>query len=138
MDAMNRLIVCLAFLGVASAAAAPENKSRPEFRAYKKPVTTWVPPYAVAKCKAQLDAVPAMGDALTHLALQFWLPTTDGGVELLKGREASDAVVAELRDWGHARGVRVMLCVYNAGGGKWDWPLAKAAFADHTDAFVKN
>jgi hypothetical protein len=118
--------------------AADVPKAAPEFRPYKRPVTIWVPPYAVGKCKQQLESNPAMADALTHLALQFWVPTRTGGVEWARKDEASENVVAELRDWGHARGVRVMLCVYNAGGGKWDWTLARAAFADNCDAFVKS
>jgi hypothetical protein len=112
--------------------------TQPSFRPYARPVTTWVAPYAVKKSKIQLDQIPGVRDALTHLALQFWVPTKSGGVELVKKQEATATAVAELRDWGHAGGVRVVLCVYNADGGKWDWPLARATFADHRDVFVKN
>jgi GH18 family chitinase len=57
---------------------------------------------------------------------------------LAKKQGATEAAVVELRDWAHANGIRVMLCVYNAGGGKWDWPLARSAFAKHGEAFAKN
>jgi hypothetical protein len=45
---------------------------------------TGLPPYAFEKCRKRLDEnVDGFGpkDALTHLALQFWQPTRDGGVE---------------------------------------------------------
>ena len=64
------------------------------------------------------NGAPAIADAITHLALQFWVPTKTGGVDWARKDEASENTVAELRDWGRARGIRVMLCVYNAGGGK--------------------
>ncbi|MCW3058221.1 MAG: hypothetical protein JWQ02_42, partial [Capsulimonas sp.] len=119
-----------------AAHAAPDAK----FSAYKHPVAIWVPPYAIAESKTALmstysDAGPQ--NAITHLDLQFWTPTIDGGVAYATNPGVNDAVVTDLRDWGHAHGIRVMLCVYN-GAVKWDWPLARAAFADHKDDFVKN
>jgi hypothetical protein len=111
-----------------------------EFPEYAHPVMTWVPPYGVAKAKARLKESSGgvgMQDALTHLALQFWAPTASGGVERVrKYGELSDATIIELREWGHARGIRVLLCVFN-GVEKWDWPLARAAFADHAVAFAE-
>ena len=135
------LLVVIALHGHASAdPARPVEAKAPaataEFRPYQRPVTTWVPAYAVAKSFERLKATPGAADALTHLGLQFWVPTRRGGVELLTKWESNDAAVAMLRDWGHAHGVRVMLCVYNAGGGDWDWPLARAAFAEHRAAFA--
>ncbi|HEY0548478.1 MAG TPA: glycosyl hydrolase family 18 protein [Verrucomicrobiae bacterium] len=111
------------------------------FPKYKRPVMTWVPPYAVAKSKARLaesyDGV-GMKDALTHLGLQFWQPTKDGSLKYAGGtNDVNDSVVAELRDWGRTNGVRVLLCVYNAVGGKWDWSLARAGFAENQDKFVE-
>jgi hypothetical protein len=105
----------------------------------KRLVMTWVPPYAVDKCQARLnesfDGV-GMKDGLTHLALQFWTPTKSGGVELVaKYGAIGAATVSAFRDWAHAHGVRVMLCVFN-GVNSWDWPLAQAAFADHRKEFV--
>ena len=138
-------MLCLALGTVAAAAAdgpagsaARPPGGRPAFRPYARPVTTWVPPYAVERSKARLTGEAGVKEALTHLGLQFWVPTGSGGVERVKHREVTDAAVAELRDWGHANGVRVMLCVYNHVGGKWDWSVARAAFADHRAAFVKN
>ena len=109
------------------------------FPRYKRLVMTWVPPYAVGKSKARLtesfDGV-GMKDALTHLGLQFWVPTKDGGIARAgRANETSDAAIAEFRDWCRANGVRVLLCVYN-GARSWDWPLARAAFAEHPEKFI--
>lgn len=136
--ARSTLLAGVLVIVLASHVRADDPPSAPKLRAYAHPVTLWAPPYAVGKCVERLNADPAIGDAITHLDLQFWVPTKTGGAELLKKWESNDAAVAELRDWAHAHGVRAMLCVYNAGTGKWDWPLAKAAFADHREEFVKN
>jgi hypothetical protein len=132
-------LLVFALLGVlAQVDAADEPKLT--FRPYRRPVTTWVPPYAVAASQARLaesfGEVPA-GEGLTHVGLQFWVPTLEGGVQRVGNRQVTDAAITELRDWGHSRGIRVLLCVYN-GAMNWDWPLAKAAFADHRAEFVRN
>lgn len=102
-------------------------------------VMTWVPPYAVAKSRARLEESfggVGMKDSLTHLALQFYEPTREGGLRRVPGMDdVGDATVAALRDWGHANGIRVLLCVYN-GRKSWDWPLARAAFAGHPKEFA--
>jgi hypothetical protein len=103
-------------------------------------VMTWVPPYAIDKCRARLHEDSAgLGpkDALTHLALQFWIPTREGGLEKTpKYGAIPDATVMELRDWAHQHGIRALLCVYNSVE-SWDWTLAQAGFGDHRDAFVR-
>ena len=109
------------------------------FPRYKRLVMTWVPPYAVGKSHARLresfDGV-GMKDALTHLGLQFWVPTKDGGIARAgRANETSDAAIAEFRDWGRANGVRVLLCIYNGTRG-WDWLLARAGFAEHPEKFI--
>jgi GH18 family chitinase len=55
-----------------------------------------------------------------------------------RGGDTSDAAVAELRDWGRAHGVRVLLCVYNYNVAQeaWDWSWAQAAFATHPEKFA--
>jgi hypothetical protein len=103
-------------------------------------VLTWVPPYAIEKCRARLqEDFDGVGpkDGLTHLALQFWLPTSEGGLEKTpKYGAISDATIVELRDWAHAHGIRVMLCVYNSVN-SWDWSLARSGFAEHPEEFVR-
>src|SRR5688500_10882696 len=135
---MRHLPLFLIFAILLAAAPVRADTAPPFFRPYKHPVTTWVPPYAVADCKARLQSDVGMSRGLTHLALQFWLPTEAGGVERVKHNQATDAAVIELRDWAHAHGIRAMLCVYNHRGSKWDWTLARAAFTDNKDAFVNS
>src|SRR5215207_9809734 len=130
------LFICL-LLVVGCATSAEPTQPPNKFGAYKRPVMTWVPPYAVSKAKEKLTSDLGMADAITHLGLQFWMPTKTGGVEFAPFPEATDASVIELRDWCHAHGIRAMLCVYNAPSGKWDWPLARAGFADHPHEFVR-
>lgn len=110
-----------------------------EFPEYTRPVMTWVPPYGIAKAKGRLGESfggGRMHEAVTHLGLQFWAPTKAGGIERVsKYGPIDDATILAFRQWGNASGVRVMLCVYN-GVERWDWALARAAFADHREAFV--
>jgi hypothetical protein len=89
----------------------------------------------VSASEKQLQAAPFVAKGITHLALQFWVPTQTGQAVLDSSDEASATAVASLRDWGHQNGIRVMLCVYN-GAKDWDWPLAKAGFAANPDTFV--
>lgn len=128
------LVVCC----VVSSFAHSATNTFPE---YKRPVMTWVPPYAVAKSRARLNESfggVGMKDALTHLGLQFWQPTKDGGLKYAgRTNDVNDVVITELRNWGRTNGVRVLLCVYNAVGGKWDWPLARAGFAENQDKFIE-
>jgi hypothetical protein len=135
----HRLLLPLVLV-VSCLANLPVRAATNTFPEYKRPVMTWVAPYAVAKSKARLNESfggVGMKDALTHLGLQFWKPTMEGGL-VFAGRtnEVNDAVIAELRDWGHTNGVRVLLCVYNAVAGKWDWALARAGFVEHPDKFI--
>ncbi len=107
-------------------------------------VMSWVPPYGVTASLARLDESfegVGMKDGLTHLALQFWEPTPDGmGVQRVqRGDDTSDEAVRKLRDWAHANGVRVLLCVYNYNvtTQSWDWDWARRAFIDHRSEFVR-
>jgi len=102
-------------------------------------VMTWVPPYAIDKGMQRLQQTFRGADpatALTDVALQFWKPTSEGGLtrESLYGT-ITDAQITQFVTWGHANGVRVILCVYN-GGSTWDWALAKNAFATHESSFI--
>lgn len=102
---------------------------------------TWVPPYAVDACRERLDQSfdgVGMADGLTHLGLQFWQPTKDGTIKLVEGFEPVDEpTISNFREWGDARGVRTMLCVYNGTSEGWDWELAKTAFETHRERLVE-
>lgn len=120
-------------LSLLSALALAQTAFTPKPYAHR--VMIWVPPYAVAASQTALNT-PGVADAVTHLALQFWVPTTDGLAALdAKEQEVTDKAVTDLRDWGHAHGIRVMLTVFN-GEDKWDWPLAKTGFDTNQDKFV--
>ena len=104
-----------------------------------RPVITWVAAYGIEKTKARLDESfggHGLQNAITHLALQFWVPTPEGGIgKTAKYGEISDETISFFSRWGHAHGIRVMLCVYNSLD-SWDWSLARSAFADHPREFA--
>ena len=104
-----------------------------------RPVMTWVPAYGIEKVKARLDESfggNGLQNALTHLALQFWIPAADGSITTTpKYGVISDETISLFIRWGHAHGIRVMLCVHNALE-SWDWSLARSAFADHPKEFA--
>src|SRR5436305_902196 len=92
-------------------------------------IITWVPPYGTARTKAALLSKDERAAALTHVALQFWAPTAEGGVHRVTTYDKlTDDLIAEWREWAHKEGLRCLLCIYN-GESKWDWPLAQGAFA---------
>jgi hypothetical protein len=62
-------------------------------------------------------------DVLTAVACQFWAPTTGGGVSGCSDAASLNSIVS----WAHANNIKVLLTVYNGGGG-WDWPLAYSCF----------
>ncbi len=104
-------------------------------------VMTWVPPYAVDTCRKRLDQSfdgVGMKDGLTHLGLQFWRPTKDGGLKLVEGfKPIAESTISHFQRWGQAHGVRTMLCVYNGTAEGWDWELAKTAFDTHRERLVE-
>lgn len=108
-------------------------------REYRHVVMTWVPPYATEKSRARLNedfGGIGMKDTLTHLALQFWVPTKAGGIERTsKYGKLTDETIAGFRTWTRSHGIRLMLCVYNGVDG-WDWTLARSAFAEHPGELV--
>ena len=102
-------------------------------------VMSWVPAYGIATSDARLRALyGGFGprNALNHLGLQFWGPTTAGGVNrVTRYGTISNATIQKFVALGHANGIKVMLCVFNGENG-WNWSLAKAAFATHQAAFI--
>jgi len=105
-------------------------------------VIGWVPPYALDASMKGLESNPAVGANLTRIGLQFWNPTRDGkGLVFAPvdetGRPVTAADVIRFRDWARARKIPVLLTVYNNSQvmGKWDWPLARGAFAGQPAEF---
>ena len=104
-------------------------------------VMTWVPPYAVETCRERLDQSfdgVSMKEGLTHMGLQFWNPTKEGGIKVVERfKVIDDTTILNFRKWGDANGVKVMLCVYNGTAGGWDWELAKSAFGNHRERLIE-
>jgi hypothetical protein len=102
-------------------------------------VMTWVPPYALDPSWEQLNKTyggAGPKNALTHLGLQFWVPTADGGLARAnRYGEISNADIKRFRKWGDKHGVKVLLTVFNGEWG-WDWALARQAFGPSRKAFV--
>ena len=102
-------------------------------------VMTWVAPYAIATTRTQLDGLYSGSgprNALTHLGLQFWVPTLSGFVvKSSRYGTPSDATIHDFVTWAHANGVKVMLTVYNGENG-WDWWLARKGFEFNRNRFT--
>jgi hypothetical protein len=69
-------------------------------------------------------------DVFTSICIQFWAPTSSGGVTNL-------ASPSSLVTWAHSNNIKALLTVYNAAGGSWDWNLATSAF-NNPDNFATN
>jgi Glycosyl hydrolases family 18 len=106
--------------------------ARPDFAS---PVTAWVPSYAVSACKTMLQkdfGGVSMGDALTFLPLQTYVPTS-AGTGLSK--DMADADVTWFVNWGHQHSIKVLACIWNSSS--YSWSLATNAFRVHQSEFVK-
>lgn len=128
------LFVVTLFLHLATAALA-----RPDEKGQR--VMTWIPPYAIQACKERLnESFGGFGakDGITHLGLQFWQPTNEGGIKLVqRGQAINELVISDFRKWGETNEVRVMLCLYNATPSGWNWELARAGFKTHPKKLIK-
>ncbi len=116
-------------------------------------VTFWVPPYGIKTCKKTVDSTDfgglGMKDAITALALQFWVPDTDRVVFQPKyagsgSNEVNADNVAWFVDWGKRHNVPVLLCIYNSlrrsdGTELWDWEAVhEAMLPENRTKFVKS
>ena len=109
--------------------------------AHPRRVMTWVPYYAAEASLKRLNESYdglSMKDGVTHIGLQFWLPTEDGDVKLHMGNSKADGAetISRFRKWGADHGVKVLLCVHNATADGWDWKLARKAFDTHRSKFI--
>jgi len=137
-----RIVVILAVLAVifspVSGAVAEDASARAEAAA-PRIVMTWMPPYSRETSWQRLKAKyqgSGPATALTHLGLQLWTPSADGGLTRpTKFGTISDEEIRTYATWAQARGVKVMLTVFNGVDG-WDWALAKNAFANNRAKFV--
>ncbi|HET9048599.1 MAG TPA: glycosyl hydrolase family 18 protein [Chiayiivirga sp.] len=107
-------------------------------------VVGWVPAYGVDAAMEAMQADPQIAQALTHIGLQFWNPSPDGRSVVLApasrdGRLIDEAAIARVREFAHARGIKVLLTVYNNSETTltWDWDLARRAFKGKRRAFAR-
>ncbi|MBV2209218.1 MAG: hypothetical protein KUL77_06610 [Thermomonas sp.] len=133
---ISLLAASLFIASLACSAVASDTPHAPQ-------VMGWVPAYGVEASMEALNANPKIGQALTRIGLQFWNPSADGRSLVLApagkdGSALSPDAIARVRDWAHARGIKVLLTVYNNSETTlvWDWPLALRAFRDNRDAFA--
>ena len=128
------IILFLVSLALSETGVAQDSSS-------KGRVMSWVPPYATEACRKNLDlSFDGVGvrDGLTHLGLQFWVPTEDGGLKFVdRFKTIDDATVSSFQKWGEENGVKAMLCVYNVSAKGWDWELARSAFGKHRERLVE-
>lgn len=122
-------------LSTISVAATPQHQPQ---------VMGWVPAYGVDASMMALESNPKIGQALTRIGLQFWNPSADGRSLVLApatkaGGALSPDAIARVRDWAHARDIKVLLTVYNNSETTqaWDWPLALRAFRDNRAVFAE-
>ena len=134
-----RLLVPLAI--VASLAAAATAEAQPG--ASGPQVMGWVPAYGIDASMKALAATPAIGQSMTRIGLQFWNPSVDGkGLVLAPvdatGKPVTAANIKQLQHWARSHGVQPLLTVYNNSQviNRWDWALARRAFAEHPDEFT--
>ena len=87
---------------------------------------TWIAGYNHDKGLSLVNSNSAkFAKGLTRLGLQYWVPTSSGGVGYYPN--ITDSKVNALVSWAHGKHVAVLLCVYNGQSG-WDWNLASSAF----------
>ncbi|MEP6504485.1 MAG: hypothetical protein ABJD97_14200, partial [Betaproteobacteria bacterium] len=136
------LVRSVASLGVATGLAAAGSVCAQPGAAGPQ-VMGWVPAYGIAASLKALDATPAIGQSLTRLGLQFWNPGADGKSVVFApvdatGKPVTAASVRTLQRWAKAHGVQALLTVYNNSQviNRWDWPLARRAFAEHPEEFA--
>ncbi len=102
---------------------------------------SWVPPYRLEQSRKALmhqAGSVAAGQWLTRIGLQFWLPTREGKIRFAqRGEPVGPEEVAWFVDWGRARGVKVLLTLFNFET-KWDWNLSRSAFRDHGKVLVRS
>lgn len=136
MPMTHRSFAALSLLAALLATSHAAQPNQPQ-------VIGWVPPYGLEASAFGINANPQIGRSLTRIGLQFWNPSADGtGVVLAPTHKLGPPVppesIARFRDWAQARGIKVLLTVYNNSQvlEKWDWELARRGFKDNRSAFV--
>lgn len=103
-------------------------------------VFAWVASYNYSACLKNLQADfggASPKDALTGIGLQFFRPSSSGGLVYETG--VSDATVTSFTAVCKPLKIKVLITVYNNSQANpgWDWPLARTAFITNRSVFVK-
>jgi hypothetical protein len=124
------------FCGI-NAQASPQNSEKPT-------VIGWIPAYGMEQSIEAMESNSDIGKTITRIGLQLWNPSADGkGVVFApinkEGQLVKESDVRRLVAWAKERNIKVLLTVYNNSQviGKWDWELAKNAFANNAEVFSK-
>lgn len=107
-------------------------------------VIGWVPAYGIDASLQAMNSNPDIAKGLTRIGLQLWNPTKDGKSVVFApiddhGKLVTDSQVRTLVAWAKQRRIQVVLTVYNNSQvmKKWDWELARNAFAKQPRAFSR-
>ncbi len=103
-------------------------------------VMSWVPPYSVDECYANLNAdfgEYSPKNVMTTLGLQFWLPDANtGGIRYEKG--ITDDTIKKFRTKCSELNIKLLLTIYNYDQSNpgWDWDLALSGFKENKKKFI--
>jgi hypothetical protein len=104
-------------------------------------VMAWVPPYAIDASftgfTADFGGV-SPSDVLTHVGMQFWVPSTEGQIKYDPNYPAiTDEAIGNFREVCTEKGIKLLLTIWNSPDNvTWDWPWAMACYKDNRAAFV--
>lgn len=107
-------------------------------------VIGWVPAYGIDASLQAMNSNADIAKGLTRIGLQLWNPSKDGKSIVFApvddhGKLVTDSQVRTLVAWAKQRRIQVVLTVYNNSQvmKKWDWELARNAFAKQPRAFSR-
>ena len=107
-------------------------------------VIGWVPAYGIDASLQAMNSNADIAKGLTRIGLQLWNPSKDGKSIVFApvddhGNLVTDSQVRTLVAWAKQRRIQVVLTVYNNSQvmKKWDWELARNAFAKQPRAFSR-
>ncbi|MBC3881643.1 hypothetical protein H8K35_07900 [Undibacterium sp. LX40W] len=142
---MRLFLFALGF-SIATLCMVPSSRATnaPSKNAPSIQVIGWVPAYGIDTSLPALESNPDIAKGLTRIGLQFWNPSKDGKSLVFapvneQGKLVTEAQVRALVAWAKQRGIQVVLTVYNNSQvmKKWDWELARNAFAQQPKSFSR-
>ncbi len=79
-------------------------------------VIGWIAPYHTEEGKAALRmdcGQYSPKDGISAIAIQFWIPTFEGGLQLATEEGATEEEVQDFKRIADSLGIKVLLCIYN-------------------------